>query len=1234
MADETDPPEGEEAQDAVAPAAAPEPAAPAVDPGRALGVVHNGGRVPSGTDLPTSEASTPQEGDDDRDLGVPTAPAAIPVQSGMDAAPAKAGRMDRASIALRARAQVDADNKARWDSDYSASKAVPAGGYKATPKQYADATRAAIQTEELSQSQGQAAALATRNAALSQQERQMIESGQEYRRLPDGSLFTPKDPATGRPLYKVSAWEEGVNPDTGEIALTMRDRYGQRQYKAPPLVAGEDITTDNNLYAKLPNGSLKSYGDMDDLLTSKNPVVAIRAHQLVSQRNTAMRKQADSEALHTLNQVQLPYLQAQSQLAALNQQMGLIDPEKDSAQFNSLLEQTQKLSEAIPNLKLAHDKAEAEYKVQKVQLSEAGYTDKFRERQNILKIQGKPEKGDPVLDSINAARTAHQTALAPLQAAAQKIPAPTPLTDEQRIASTGKRLNVGAAVPGKPGVFESAPAGPHANDPVVDPDNPTAPPPPASKLTLSQTLPTPAAPAPSAPTPAAPAAPKIDPALAGEPFALASRGVKNVGDVSIQDMAKRYGSGQGPVQPLSLIKMKNRSDEITATLGNSDTQIDPKLRTSLTQEQNYLNILAARRFQRMTPDQQKQVTEATRDPTWWDKIKGMAKSATEAAATGGAGVVKGLGMLTQIGNPFGPGTVVPEIMAGQGKMAMDEIKGNPLYKAGSFIDEAAKEAYAKNPHEDEGMVSQALNKAAEGAGGFAPLVASGPGAPLTIGLQTVGNDMERIYQEQIAKGAKPDAAAASAVKRAMAGGAVQSALFALLPKPLQKMTNKLIVDRITGSALTKFLSNRLAQATEGATLGGASAATSNLTEGRPITEGLTESMVGLGAMQAAMPRGAHVPEKKAPETPTTPVAPTPAPEPAAPFKPTGEGAPKSAAESAKTLVPEAGKAKADQPPPAKSAEESALAFKAHDELNRRAAAKEESAQKLVDQIQEATGKSRGEILATRAGKDIDAWHAELKKEAAYQKNPLVVDPERRATELRADLKQLDAEWQDHLKKTAQEAEAADAIQKLKDQQPKLSEEEAAKEADRQKKLGVEIPEERTQARHDDITGRREAIEDELATAERLRQSPQGGTKLADDLEGKGEKVPRKDTEPPAKPEAQAEPETAEAKEDPEADRARYDEVHAKMAQLIKDGKADSPEFRELWKENEELKNRNSSDPGMPPEPVLADQKVKLRVKRGNGAEAEIEMPAKEAAKRVNDHIKVLDLIKGCLGGAA
>jgi len=1189
MADDIDQTDQEQGNVATAPVpegtpvinpAGPPPPPPVINHGRALGFSRRGNQVPRGSDAPPAQVPEPSD----------TPPPEIqPPEPGMPAEPLAADATERHAAA---RAALLNTATSAWKDAYSNSQPVSPNGPVITPKQYRDAEIAADRQAGEAQSQN----LYTQRTNNAKTEAQMRASGQQFYRDGAGNVQPVLETGTGRALFHGTGWEEGIHPQTGEPTLTKVDRYGQRQYKPAPLIAPTD-TSDNQLYYKMPDGTLTAAGDMDKLMNHADPRIARTAHRAVAERNSAMWKEAikpmEDEAGNAIATHEAAKQQSgalQSQIDDTNAKIEALDPNTMKAteggimgfgakptaaaiaetnKMNALQAQLDgytKQKDAIDattkaggSLELTRRNATLGLAIFKAKAGHDGYLDAESERKLILKTKGVPEtewSKDPTLQSIQQAKQTYANAISKyggMAATQPGQPAPLPRASHDELVKTsGTRLPVGAPVPGQPGLFASGPELPQKYDPAqeagVGGDPATGTP---SKLTMvgqSATSPAPAAqpvagaaapkPVPGAAItpPAGSPAGKIDPTLASEPFAQAARGVKNIGEVSMSDMAKRYGSGQGPVQPNSLVKIKNRLDDINSTLNDPKTQLDGKVRDGLQKEQDYLTSLSTQRFARLTPEQQQRVTDVTRDPTFWDKIKGAGKSLAEAAAEGGAGVMKGMALAHSVlpgPSPMGAVRVANDLNGPDGT-TMAATQRDPLFQMGSFIDAAAKETYAKNPHEDEGMVSQALNEAAKGAGGFAPLVASGPAAPLTIGLQTAGQSMEPIYQNAIAKGMRPDQAAKMAVNRALLSGGVQAALFALLPKPLQKATSKLIVDKIAGNALTKFLTNRVAQATEGAVLGGTSAAASNVAEGRPAMEGVAGAATGLGAIQALSPRGAHAPEEPpAPQSETPPPAAAPVePAPAAePFKPTGEGAPKSAAESAKTLVPDAEKGKADVPPPAKSAEESAQAFKAHEELNRRAAAKEESAQKLVDQIQDSTGKSRGEILATRAGKDIDAWHDELKKEAKYQKNPLVVDPERRATELRADLKRLDAEWQDHVTKTGQEAEAAAEIQKLKDSQPAKSAKEAAAEADRQKALGVELPEARTQARHDALTMRREAIENELTAADRLRKSGEGGAKLKEDLAAQEKGTP------PEEPGAPAKNEPTEPAPGPEAQKA-------------------------------------------------------------------------------------------------
>lgn len=1245
-------------------AAPPAPEQPTVDAGRAMGFSRRGTSTPLGSDF-ALPGSTPAEGSGDDDptsliTSVPAAPAIQPTAY----RPPAAAPLDRAVISAQSRAAVDQAAVDKYQDDYIESRPVDPNGPTVDPRQYRAADAAAEQQALVTQRQQRADQLAATKLQNAQREAQMRGSGQKFYQDPYGQIQPVLEPGTNRPLYNASGWEEGTDPKTGQPALTKRDHYGQRQYKTPPIIANPDLT-DTQLYYKMPDGSTKPAGDAQALTKSPDFNVARAALRAVRQRRSAMWKEAIAPMESVASDATTSVEMAKQQTIDLQNQSELLQSQIDNIQANpqlnektggtlgiggtfsdaalaaqsklaalqgqqqQLADQQAKLSEALKPtgaLESARRKAALDLGIFKSKAAHDNYSDLATERRSILKQQGKSEADDPTLNSILAAQQTYgaaisryggqvQTDPSSAQVAAPEAPAASaPATSAD---STGARLPLGAPVPGRPGLFESVPGSPAKNDPVVDPENPNAPAPAPSRFTLT-TAPAPEAaratpaPQPEAPRAAAPAPPEtpVGPGQSQEPFALLKSGVKSVGNVGIQELMRRYGTGSGPANPASIVKMKQRSKDIQATLDNSDTKLDAKTRDGLTAEKGYLDNLAIQRFARLSVDAQKRVTDITRDPTLLDKAKGVVKSLAGAAAEGGASALKGAEIL--VNSLPAPTTdeagmrdpQAAKFNAEQAKLTpsqrLEQIKSGPAYQMGNFIGDAAKEYYEKNPHEQEGAVSKALNAAAEGAGGFGPLVASGPAAPLTIGLQTAGSEMENFYNESVKRGVSPDNAAKFAIRRALTGGAVQAALFEFLPKPLNKAADRLIVDKIAGGALKKFLANRVAGAAEGAVLGGTSAAAGNVVAGRPVGQDVLPAASGLGAIQALSPRGSRPAAESRPEAPAAAEAPKP---PAAPFKPTGEGIPKSAAASADVLAPEVKAAAAQRPPPAKSAEESARVFKATDELNRRAGVKEEAAQRLVDDIQQTTGKNRGEILATRQGKDIDDWTKELQSEAKYQKNPLVVDPDRRASELREQIKQSDADWQKHIDQTATEAEQAAQIDQTK------------KDAGER----FQAIKEGTLARHNDLQDRRQAIESELTAAERLRQSPEGGAKLkgqlaeesetsaananklaTPELEARRDAIShqldeaerlRQSNEGGAKlkndlaARAAGEPSVSE-KEDPVVDRARYEQIQSRMRELTKAGKTfDDPEVNALFKENEKLKNRNSSSPGMPPEPI-------------------------------------------------
>lgn len=1120
---------------------------PEIDAGRALGVSGRGTLTPRGQDV-------------SKNTGILRAIDPMKPISAVQPVPViRAGNrevLDPSSIAttgrMRSTAPGDYDNAAareRWKArrPFTSEREMPAWlnpeNDQLTDRQLSEQRHAEVEGRRQAaaaakqQRDAQKLAIDTENSSL---EADFRGSGKQFYTDPLTKKLTPIiDSATGRELYHATDWTKGTRPDGKTPAMVKRNKFGETEYKSPPIVHNPDLT-DDQLYYDMGDEQIP-VGKIDDLINHADFSIAKQARTARRLRTTAMWKEASAGAQEDADMATAALKTAQEQELGMQGEMETLSAQLNSLETNPALKATQggflgigahPAPAALPLLAMKQqlqtrmDALGAQQAELANQISPRGplardakmktlsvgimrakakhveYSQLADDRRAILKQQGIPEAQDENLQSILRAQAVYG-------GEAQKQ------TGNFQREFRGESATV------------ARPAG-ETMDNVQVPAQGAA-----------------------EPTP--------------EPFLAKDRGSKAIGSVGIDEFARRYGDGRGPVKPDDLLKLYRRSKDIEQTLANENTDVDLKLRDQFAKEKDYIDKIASQRLAKLPADQQKRIAEVTRDPTWWDAIKGAGKSVAEAAAAGGGAILKGIAQL-----PLGPmgdmegGQVDPEIARkiaeanATPQQRMENIKSNPVYQLGNFIQEAARESYAKNPHEDEGAISQALNAAAGAAGGFAPLIASGPAAPLTIGLQTAGDDMQRLYDEQIQKGVDPQTAADFAQKRALASGAVQAALFEILPKPLQKAGNRLIVDKVVGNALSKFLANRLAQGAEGAVLGAATHAAGNVVADRPLTEGVGEAAEGLGAIQAVMPRHGATPRK--PGEP--PAGPPRAAEPPAPPNPAdsaidrinkgivdqAKGRPSSAAEAAEVFEP-ALKERENAPPPAKSAAESAGVFEdvaTTEEANAKVGSQQEQRlQQMVDEVATATGRPREEIIATRQGKTPADWMADLE----YQKDPIRVDPDRRISELNSDLKSLDAEWKQHVERTGAEADRARATEEwMTGIKTRANERTAMEQADRQgtadrqaQRAGdveaalseaerVRRSPKSVEGLRKDLTAqsqpttkeaqllaRRAAIKDELVKAERTRQSNRGGADLKNDLAERAGKPPSEEPPPAGAP---------------------------------------------------------------------------------------------------------------------
>lgn len=278
----------------------------------------------------------------------------------------------------------------------------------------------------------------------------------------------------------------------------------------------------------------------------------------------------------------------------------------------------------------------------------------------------------------------------------------------------------------------------------------------------------------------------------------------------------------------------------------------------------------------------------------YDKFDSAELNAVAQSAVSGVGaILKGAAILAsrvaeqpivdEFGRPVDPSQMEKKPLSSVERMA--GIKADPVYQFGEELQQGAREAYPV-PEEQEKNWGVKFSRM---VGGFLPLLGSGPLAPATIGLQSIGDRMGEAYESEIGAGKTPEEAAAAAEKQALASGALQATLFKFLPEPLKKTTDKLIVDRMSKSLVSEFFAKRGAQAVQGGIEGAASMVGENVIAGKPLEEGVGEGAAALSALNTIMPRGASAVKAKTPSEKilsrrveeTAPTQPVPEAEPTA-----------------------------------------------------------------------------------------------------------------------------------------------------------------------------------------------------------------------------------------------------------------------------------------------------------------------------------------------------------------
>lgn len=172
--------------------------------------------------------------------------------------------------------------------------------------------------------QSQVAALKSANAT---DEAKYRAAGQQFYTDPHGRLQPLVE--NGRQLYHPTPFEEGVHPQTGEPTLQMRDRYGQRQYKTPAIMANPDPLS-GKLYYQMPSGQ-KKIGSAEALLNHPDLKIAKQARIAFARQRVAQAHEAMNPINELHARVVSEFDDAKARASRLQDQADNIDSQLDSA---------------------------------------------------------------------------------------------------------------------------------------------------------------------------------------------------------------------------------------------------------------------------------------------------------------------------------------------------------------------------------------------------------------------------------------------------------------------------------------------------------------------------------------------------------------------------------------------------------------------------------------------------------------------------------------------------------------------------------------------------------------------------------------------------------------------------------------------------------------------------------------------------------------------------------------
>src|SRR5580658_7079728 len=512
MAAEPDDPEVESDQDQEKPPVTPAPAAtespekPAQPQATAPAASPAAAPAPSAEPTPQQVVASPDRDAVNRSfgaqgLGAPSAdykgpPLAPPAE---EEAPVQQAPEDRRAAA---RKTLEDQTVADWKAANPFKTSFDAAP-RPTDQQYAQAERESdidAQRQERQQlTDQQRGAEMQRRQANSDQEAQYRGAGQQFFKDELGNLrprlepgrnrqlfhktgwLAAQDPETGHPIFKhdlrnlrpilapgknrppfhKTGWQTAQDPQTGQPAWAMRDQYGQRQYRQPPIVANPDLS-DDNAHFKMPDGTTVDSGrKLEDFAQSSDFNIKKQALAQITKRNAARHKQALVPMEELANQTNQEFTQAQiqrdnyvSQVANLK---AMADAEPDPAKKDAYASQQAQLIQAHDALDsqlkpggalfLKNDTAQKELRLAKARQIYQAYTDQNNEIEARVRQNGGKPEDDPTWKTNQQAMQQWQGLIGQKAQESQNR--------LQAAASTSQPL----AAPGTPPGAQPAPAG-------------------------------------------------------------------------------------------------------------------------------------------------------------------------------------------------------------------------------------------------------------------------------------------------------------------------------------------------------------------------------------------------------------------------------------------------------------------------------------------------------------------------------------------------------------------------------------------------------------------------------------------------------------------------------------------------------------------------------------------------------------------------------------------------------